>query len=147
MGGVHEPKWICKTNIRDGTSTFRRSLTLNCNQATFLLQTTKMRLSSTVPLLAAFTLVGAWDFSFLNRAVYAVQKTFGLRPPTVRIAIVGAGAGGSSAGEDVLPYSSEKRTCVDRMWYDMIAYWIAKAQERHGLDVEVDVFEKASIHR
>ncbi|OCH92435.1 FAD/NAD(P)-binding domain-containing protein [Obba rivulosa] len=36
-----------------------------------------------------------------------------------RIAIVGAGAGGSSA-----------------------AFWIAKAKERFGLDVEVDVFEK-----
>lgn len=36
-----------------------------------------------------------------------------------RIAIIGAGAGGSSA-----------------------AFWIAKAKERHGLDVEVDVYDK-----
>lgn len=36
-----------------------------------------------------------------------------------RIAIIGAGAGGSSA-----------------------AFWISKAKERFGLDVEVDVFER-----
>lgn len=39
--------------------------------------------------------------------------------PTTRIAIIGAGAGGSSA-----------------------AFWISKAKERYGLDVEVDVYEK-----
>jgi prenylcysteine oxidase/farnesylcysteine lyase len=39
------------------------------------------------------------------------------RPP--RIAIIGAGAGGSSA-----------------------AFWIAKAKERSGLDVEVDIYER-----
>ncbi|ESK98241.1 prenylcysteine lyase [Moniliophthora roreri MCA 2997] len=38
-----------------------------------------------------------------------------------KIAIIGAGAGGSSA-----------------------AFWIAKAKERFGLDVQVDVYEKAS---
>ena len=38
--------------------------------------------------------------------------------PSNRIAIIGAGAGGSSA-----------------------AFWIGKAKERWGLDVEVDVFE------
>ena len=36
-----------------------------------------------------------------------------------RIAIIGAGAGGSSA-----------------------AFWIGKAKERYGLDVEVDVYDK-----
>ncbi|KAL0066558.1 hypothetical protein AAF712_006361 [Marasmius tenuissimus] len=40
---------------------------------------------------------------------------------TPRIAIIGAGAGGSSA-----------------------AFWIAKAKERFGLDVEVDVYDKNS---
>ena len=39
------------------------------------------------------------------------------RPP--RIAIIGAGAGGSSA-----------------------AFWIAKAKERSGLDVEIDIYER-----
>lgn len=39
-----------------------------------------------------------------------------------RIAIVGAGAAGSSA-----------------------AFWIAKAKERYGLDVEVDLFEKSGL--
>ncbi|EEB87774.1 hypothetical protein MPER_14739, partial [Moniliophthora perniciosa FA553] len=38
-----------------------------------------------------------------------------------KIAIIGAGAGGSSA-----------------------AFWIAKAKERFGLDVQVDVYDKAS---
>ena len=38
---------------------------------------------------------------------------------TFRIAIIGAGAGGSSA-----------------------AFWISKAKERYGIDVDVDVYEK-----
>jgi prenylcysteine oxidase/farnesylcysteine lyase len=40
--------------------------------------------------------------------------------PSPRIAIIGAGAGGSSA-----------------------AFWISKAKERHGLDVAIDVFERS----
>ncbi|KAG8999210.1 hypothetical protein FRB94_006399 [Tulasnella sp. JGI-2019a] len=80
-----------------------------------------MRITNSVAFLSATTLVGAWDFSFFGRAVNAAQKTFGLKAPTVKIAVIGAGAGGSSA-----------------------AYWVSKAQERHGLDVEVDVFEKDS---
>lgn len=43
-------------------------------------------------------------------------------PPThstPRIAIIGAGAGGSSA-----------------------AFWISKAKQRFGIDVEIDVYEK-----
>jgi prenylcysteine oxidase / farnesylcysteine lyase len=39
------------------------------------------------------------------------------RPP--RVAIIGAGAGGSSA-----------------------AFWIAKAKERNGLDVAIDIYER-----
>ncbi|EDR15109.1 uncharacterized protein LACBIDRAFT_300931 [Laccaria bicolor S238N-H82] len=41
-------------------------------------------------------------------------------PPSSRIAIIGAGAGGSSA-----------------------AFWISKAKERFGLEVEIDVYERA----
>ena len=41
-------------------------------------------------------------------------------PSSPRIAIIGAGAGGSSA-----------------------AFWIAKAKERHGLDVAIDIFERS----
>jgi prenylcysteine oxidase/farnesylcysteine lyase len=40
-------------------------------------------------------------------------------PRSPRIAIIGAGAGGSSA-----------------------AFWIAKAKERHGLDVDIDIYER-----
>ena len=40
---------------------------------------------------------------------------------TPRIAIIGAGAGGSSA-----------------------AFWISKAKQRFGIDVEIDVYERAS---
>lgn len=58
-----------------------------------------MRLTSSITLLATSTVVSALDLSFINRAVYAAQKTFGFRPPTLRIAVIGAGAGGSSAGE------------------------------------------------
>ncbi|EIN13466.1 FAD/NAD(P)-binding domain-containing protein [Punctularia strigosozonata HHB-11173 SS5] len=52
-----------------------------------------------------------------------VQHTLESEPVNVtpRIAIVGAGAGGSSA-----------------------AFWISKAKERWGLDVEVDVYERNS---
>jgi len=41
-------------------------------------------------------------------------------PSSSHIAIIGAGAGGSSA-----------------------AFWIAKAKERYGLDVVVDIFERS----
>jgi prenylcysteine oxidase/farnesylcysteine lyase len=40
-------------------------------------------------------------------------------PRSPRIAIIGAGAGGSSA-----------------------AFWIAKAKERHGLDIAIDIYER-----
>ena len=48
------------------------------------------------------------------------QKTFTVPADVVsnRIAIIGAGAGGSAA-----------------------AFWIGKAKERYGLDIEVDVFD------
>jgi prenylcysteine oxidase / farnesylcysteine lyase len=41
-------------------------------------------------------------------------------PRSPRVAIIGAGAGGSSA-----------------------AFWIAKAKERHGLDIAVDIYERS----
>jgi len=44
----------------------------------------------------------------------------GFHAPTPRVAIIGAGAGGSSA-----------------------AFWISKAKERFGLDVAVDVYESS----
>ncbi|KAJ7693682.1 Prenylcysteine lyase-domain-containing protein [Mycena rosella] len=44
-----------------------------------------------------------------------------LRTPPIRVAIIGAGAAGTSA-----------------------TFWIAKAQERFGIDVEVDLYEKES---
>lgn len=50
----------------------------------------------------------------LNQVEEAVVST------TPRIAIIGAGAGGSSA-----------------------AFWISKAKERFGLDVEIDVYERS----
>jgi prenylcysteine oxidase/farnesylcysteine lyase len=40
---------------------------------------------------------------------------------TPRIAIIGAGAGGTSA-----------------------AFWLSKARERYGLDIEVDIYEQSS---
>lgn len=42
-------------------------------------------------------------------------------PPSNRIAVIGAGAGGSAA-----------------------AFWISKARESYGLDVEIDVFDSNS---
>lgn len=42
------------------------------------------------------------------------------KPRGPRIAIIGAGAGGSSA-----------------------AYWVSKAKERHGVSIQVDVYEKS----
>ena len=42
-------------------------------------------------------------------------------PPTPRIAIIGAGAGGSSA-----------------------AFWLSKAKARHGLNFGIDIYESAS---
>ncbi|KAH8079075.1 hypothetical protein BXZ70DRAFT_652707 [Cristinia sonorae] len=51
------------------------------------------------------------------------QAVFNLPESAVdRIAIIGAGAAGSSA-----------------------AFWIAQAKARYGLDVEVDVYEKSAL--
>ncbi len=65
-----------------------------------------MRIALCITLLPSLALVAAWDFSVLTKAVQAAQQTFGFEPELdlvtgpepVRIAIIGAGAGGSSAG-------------------------------------------------
>src|SRR5258708_34112583 len=54
-------------------------------------------------------------FGHINQDTLSVDETRGLR-----IAIIGAGAGGSSA-----------------------AYWISKAKERQGVIVHLDVYEKS----
>ncbi|KAG9049768.1 hypothetical protein FS837_009184 [Tulasnella sp. UAMH 9824] len=66
--------------------------------------------------LTALALLGALPLSWSG--AQATQVQLGAKPP-LRIAIIGAGAGGSSA-----------------------AFWIQKAKERHGMDVQVDVFER-----
>ncbi|KAG9223147.1 hypothetical protein PLEOSDRAFT_1111305 [Pleurotus ostreatus PC15] len=58
---------------------------------------------------------------FFSAKVPSVQVDSPPLNVTPRIAIIGAGAGGSSA-----------------------AFWISKAKERFGLDVEVDVYEQSS---
>lgn len=58
---------------------------------------------------------------FFSAKVPSVQVDSTPLNVTPRIAIIGAGAGGSSS-----------------------AFWISKAKERFGLDVEVDVFEQSS---
>ena len=56
----------------------------------------------------------------LNLVVPLRQPNVILVPPrSPRIAIIGAGAGGSSA-----------------------AFWIAKAKERYGLDIAIDIYER-----
>lgn len=59
-----------------------------------------MPTSKLLPLFSALTLVGAWDWSFFSTMVQAtqVQLQVDVGPPPLRIAIIGAGAGGSSAG-------------------------------------------------
>lgn len=48
-----------------------------------------------------------------------LTESFGHKAP-LRVAIIGAGASGSSA-----------------------AFWIAQAKKRHGVEVEVDIYEKS----
>jgi len=55
---------------------------------------------------------------FFSSNPVATQPTDSLVSNVSRVAIVGAGAGGSSA-----------------------AFWISKAKERFGLQVEIDVYE------
>ncbi|KAG8959873.1 hypothetical protein FRC03_007347 [Tulasnella sp. 419] len=79
-------------------------------------------------LISAFSSVTtAWELPLVSRVwpsgKQEVLEVVSAPEPDnhVRVAIIGAGAGGSSA-----------------------AFWIAKAKERHGLEVLVDVFDKAS---
>ncbi|KAF9524062.1 Prenylcysteine lyase-domain-containing protein [Crepidotus variabilis] len=81
------------------------------------------------PLLLGALIPGVFGFelpfgvSRLFSSKTAAQTGNGNKPAattTSRIAIIGAGAGGSSA-----------------------AFWIAKAKERFGIDVEVDVYERS----
>jgi NAD(P)-binding Rossmann-like domain len=77
-----------------------------------------MRLLFIIPLLTgvvAFQL--PFNIPFFKTNGHASINT---QDDTHRIAIIGAGAGGSSA-----------------------AFWIGKARERFGLEVEVDVYEKS----
>jgi len=63
----------------------------------------------------AFQLPFSVPFFKQKESAYVEQAQ---APP--RIAIIGAGAGGSSA-----------------------AFWISKARERYGLEVEIDVYERS----
>jgi prenylcysteine oxidase / farnesylcysteine lyase len=62
-----------------------------------------------------------FPFDFKNFRLTKPQTVLSLvvPPRSPRVAIIGAGAGGSSA-----------------------AFWIAKAKERHGLDVAIDIYER-----
>ncbi|KAJ7630585.1 Prenylcysteine lyase-domain-containing protein [Roridomyces roridus] len=71
-------------------------------------------------LLVAFPIVSGFQLPFQLPFFNQPITQEPLPPvPSRRIAIIGAGAGGSSA-----------------------AFWLGKAQERFGLDVEVDIYEK-----
>jgi prenylcysteine oxidase/farnesylcysteine lyase len=65
----------------------------------------------------------AYQLPFKVPFFTTTQTRFQVQEPSAvgspRVAIIGAGAGGSSA-----------------------AFWISKARERFGVDVEVDVYEK-----
>lgn len=79
----------------------------------------------TMHLLTLITLATAFQFPSWIPFVHSVDPQSILSIPasaTERIAIVGAGAAGSSA-----------------------AFWLAKARERYGLEVEVDVYEKSGL--
>ena len=80
-----------------------------------------MRCYLLLPLLPAATLALQFPFKvpFLDWNVSAGLEDGTIPNHTPRIAIIGAGAGGSSA-----------------------AFWISKAKERYGVDVQVDVYEK-----
>ncbi|KAI0035282.1 FAD/NAD-P-binding domain-containing protein [Vararia minispora EC-137] len=83
-----------------------------------------------LPLLIS-TAVSAWEFPFadLFSGTVLKQQPFSAPSPSSepeptsavpRVAVIGAGAAGSSA-----------------------AFWISKAKQRFGIDVEVDIFEKS----
>ncbi len=66
----------------------------------------------------------AFQFPFTIPGIFKVYPSVPepvTSPATHRIAIIGAGAGGTSA-----------------------AFWLSKAKERFGLDIEVDIYEQSS---
>ena len=75
---------------------------------------------------AFFQLSLAFQFPFKIPAIFQSKSVLEIlesatTPVFPRIAVIGAGAGGTSA-----------------------AFWISKAKERFGLDIEVDIYEKSS---
>lgn len=72
-------------------------------------------------LLSASPAALAFQFPFKVPFLQSNLDTPDLAGATPKIAIIGAGAGGSSA-----------------------AFWISKAKERFGLDVDVDIYESLS---
>ncbi|KAI0273059.1 FAD/NAD-P-binding domain-containing protein [Russula aff. rugulosa BPL654] len=79
----------------------------------------------TLFVLVVASLSHAFQFPFdfnslrLTRPQTPLSDAVPVPPRSPRVAIIGAGAGGSSA-----------------------AFWIAKAKERNGLDVEIDIYER-----
>ena len=61
-----------------------------------------------------------FDFTFFRTKGYGIDPSLNATS-TPRIAIIGAGVGGTSA-----------------------AFWISKAKERFGVEVEVDIYERQS---
>jgi prenylcysteine oxidase/farnesylcysteine lyase len=80
-----------------------------------------MRVLTVSLLLSGSSLAFQLPFNLPFFQVDTPQLVIPPEPKPPRIAVVGAGAGGSSA-----------------------AFWISKAKERFGLDVEVDVFDRES---
>lgn len=78
-----------------------------------------MRLQTS--LLAVLPAALAFQLPFKVPFLQSSLDTTDLAGATPKIAIIGAGAGGSSA-----------------------AFWISKAKERFGLDVDVDIYESQS---
>lgn len=71
-----------------------------------------------------------------------VQLQVDVGPQPLRIAIIGAGAGGSSAGKcyDIsTQIDMTNRDCAAK------AFWINKAKERQDMNVEVHVFDKVNF--
>lgn len=59
-----------------------------------------MRSSKMVPVFSVLTVVSAWEWPFFSNMVQAqqVQLQVDVAPQPLRIAVIGAGAAGSSAG-------------------------------------------------
>ena len=78
------------------------------------------RISLFVLVAASVSHAFQFPFDFIRRSTRPqVPDAVPVPPRSPRVAIIGAGAGGSSA-----------------------AFWIAKAKERNGLDVAIDIYER-----